>query len=48
MALMKGSKSRTGRFTNPIYCRGYNCGKLFYTEYVNGHSWSCPHCSTVH
>jgi len=44
----KGSPRKTGTYTEPVRCRGFRCGKLFYTEYVNGYSWACPYCGTVH
>jgi len=43
-----GSPRRTGSFTEPIRCRNVQCKKVFYTEYVNGFSWKCPYCGTVH
>lgn len=43
-----GSARRTGRFTEPIRCRNEQCKKVFYTEYVNGFSWKCPYCGTIH
>lgn len=48
MAIKKGSSPKMGKFTEPIRCRGYHCGKVFYTEYVNGFSWECPYCGTIH
>jgi len=43
-----GSPRKTGTYTEPIRCRGFRCGRVFYTEYVNGFSWKCPFCGTVH
>ena len=48
LATKKGSASKTGKFTEAIRCRGHSCSKVFYTEYVNGFSWECPYCGTVH
>jgi hypothetical protein len=42
------SARRTGRFTEPIRCRNEPCKKVFYTQYVNGFSWKCPFCGTIH
>lgn len=47
-ATKKGSSSKTGTYTEAARCRGYKCGKVFYTKYVNGLSWECPFCGTIH